>query len=204
VSEAVIQPAERGEDPHHTSLGLSNNKLGMWSLIGSECLFFGALISTYIIYLNNVGDGPTAAYIFDIPFTSVSTFILLMSSLGMVLALSAIQAGDMRRFRVWTLATALMGSTFLAGQIYEFTFFVHEGLGLTTSAFSSAFYVLTSFHGVHVAFGVLMLLGIWAASLIGRLNPAHDEVVENIGLYWHFVDIVWIVIFTVVYLIPAE
>jgi heme/copper-type cytochrome/quinol oxidase subunit 3 len=204
MSEAAIQPAGRGEEDHHTSLGISNNKLGMWTLIGSECLFFGALISTYAIFLGSPGDGPAASEIFDIPFTSVSTFILLMSSLGMVLALAAIQQGDMRRFRVWTLATALMGSTFLAGQVYEFTFFVEEGLGLTTSAFSSSFYVLTGFHGVHVAFGILMLLGLWAASLLGRLNPTHDEAVENVGLYWHFVDIVWIVIFTVVYLIPVE
>jgi heme/copper-type cytochrome/quinol oxidase subunit 3 len=202
AAAAAGQPAER--EGHYTSLGLSNNKMGMWVLIGSECLFFGALIATYLIYVNTVLDGPDAATIFDIPFTSVSTFILLMSSLGMVLALAAIQAGDMRRFRVWVLATALMGSTFLAGQIYEFTFFVEEGMGLTTSPFSSSFYVLTGFHGAHVAVGILMLLGMWAASLIGRLNPAHDETVENVGLYWHFVDIVWIVIFTVVYLIPAE
>jgi heme/copper-type cytochrome/quinol oxidase subunit 3 len=204
VAEAAVQPAERGEDGHHTSLGLSNEKMGMWTLIGSECLFFGALISTYLIYLDRTAEGPTPGEIFDIPFTSVSTFILLMSSLGMVLALAAIQAGDMRGFRVWTLATAAMGATFLAGQIYEFTFFVEEGFGLTTSAFASSFYVLTGFHGVHVAVGILMLLGIWAASLMGRLTTEHDGAVENIGLYWHFVDIVWIVLFTVVYLIPAE
>ncbi|HVM15123.1 MAG TPA: heme-copper oxidase subunit III [Egibacteraceae bacterium] len=204
MAEAAVQPAERGEDGHHTSLGLSNDKMGMWTLISSECLFFGALISTYLIYVDRTADGPAPGEIFDIPFTSVSTFILLMSSLGMVLALAAIQAGDMRGFRTWTLATAAMGATFLAGQIYEFTFFVEEGFGLTTSAFSSSFFVLTGFHGVHVAVGILMLLGIWAASLLGRLTPAHDETVENIGLYWHFVDIVWIVLFTVVYLIPAE
>jgi heme/copper-type cytochrome/quinol oxidase subunit 3 len=134
----------------------------------------------------------------------VSTFILLMSSLSMVLALAAIQAGEMRKFRVWTLATALMGSVFLSGQIYEFTVFVEEGMALQTSAFSSAFYVLTGFHGFHVFFGILMLLGLWAASLIGRVNPTHWPAVENVGLYWHFVDIVWIVLFTVVYLIPAE
>ncbi|MEX0657598.1 MAG: cytochrome c oxidase subunit 3 [Egibacteraceae bacterium] len=204
MADATIQPAERGEDAHHTSLGLSNEKMGMWSLIGSECLFFGALISTYLIYLDRTADGPGPSEIFDIPFTSVSTFILLMSSLGMVLALAAVQSGDMRRFRVWTLATAGMGSVFLAGQIYEFTFFVEEGFGLTTSAFSSSFFVLTGFHGVHVAVGILMLLGIWAASLTGRLTPSHAGTVESIGLYWHFVDIVWIVLFTVVYLIPAE
>ena len=192
---------------HPTNFGVPNERMGMWALIGSECLFFGALITTYLLYVARQADGPGPREIFDIPFTSVSTFILLMSSLGMVLALSGIQAGDLRRFRTWTLGTALMGLTFLSGQVYEFTVFVEEGMGLTTSPFSSSFYVLTGFHGAHVFFGVLMLLALWAASFTGHISTAsrrHANAVENVGLYWHFVDIVWIVIFTVVYLIPAE
>ena len=191
------------EAGHATSLGVSNEKMGMWTFIGSECLFFGTMIATYIIYLNRTMDGP-GTELFDIPFTSVSTFILLMSSLGMVIALAAIQSGDMRRFRTWTVATALMGTTFLAGQVYEFTVFVEEGLTLQASPFSSSFYVLTGFHGVHVFLGVLMLGALWAASFTGRINPARSGAVENVGLYWHFVDIIWIVIFTAIYLIPAE
>jgi heme/copper-type cytochrome/quinol oxidase subunit 3 len=187
-----------------TSFPIPNEKMAMWAFIGSECLFFGTLIATYLIYLGRTGDGPTPGEIFDIPFTSVSTFILLMSSLGMVLALSAIQDGDMRRFRTWTLATALMGAVFLSGQIYEFTVFVAEGMTLQASPFSSAFFVLTGFHGVHVFVGVLMLGATWAASFGGRLTPRHSAAVENVGLYWHFVDIVWIVLFTAIYLIPAE
>jgi len=187
---------------HHTSLGLSNAKLAMWSFIGSECLFFGALISVYLIYVDThpADIGPN---LYDIPFTSASTFILLMSSLAMVLALAAIQAHDMRRFRVWIIATGLMGATFLAGQIYEFSVFFEEGLTLPSSPFGSAFFLLTGFHGVHVAFGIMMLTAAWASSMSGRLTPAHAETVENLGLYWHFVDIVWILLFTVVYLIPA-
>ncbi len=193
-------------EEHPTNFGVSNEKMGMWALIGSECLFFGAFITTYLLYVTRLGDGPGPRDIFDIPFTSVSTFILLMSSLGMVLALAAIQEGDMRKFRTWTLGTALMGLTFLSGQVYEFTVFVEEGLGLTTSPFSTSFYVLTGFHGVHVGFGVLMLLALWVASFSGHIRPTkkHAGAVENVGLYWHFVDIVWIVIFTVIYLIPAE
>ena len=197
-------PAPAGD--HHTSLGISNVKLAMWAFIGSECLFFGALISTHLIYVGSYGTTPDIrqSTVFDIPFTSVSTFILLMSSLAMVLSLAAIQQRDMRAFRIWTLATALMGAVFLAGQFYEFTLFYAEGMQLTTSPFSSSFFVLTGFHGFHVFFGILMLVALWAASLIGKLRPEHAETVENIGLYWHFVDIVWIVLFTVVYLIPAE
>ncbi|MDP9405470.1 MAG: cytochrome c oxidase subunit 3 [Actinomycetota bacterium] len=196
-------PLPGTDDPHATTLGIANDKMAMWTFIGSECLFFGALISTYLIYFGRTNEGPSPAGIFDIPFTSASTFILLMSSLGMVLALAAIQAGDMRKFRTWTMATALMGATFLAGQFYEFTVFVAEEFTLTTSPFSSSFFVLTGFHGLHVALGILMLLSMWAASMMGRLPQQLHTTVENIGLYWHFVDIVWIIIFTAVYLIPA-
>jgi heme/copper-type cytochrome/quinol oxidase subunit 3 len=202
---ADVTTAEASEQSHATSLGLSNEKLGMWTLLGSECLFFGALISAYLIYYGryNGVDTVTPA-LFDIPFTSVSTFVLLMSSLGMVLALSAIQRGDDRGFRIWILGTALMGSVFLSGQIYEFTVFAAEGMTLTTSPFASSFFVLTGFHGIHVTVGVLMLVTLWARSMTGHLTSANAEAVENIGLYWHFVDIVWIVIFTAIYLIPWE
>lgn len=188
---------------HDTSLGLSNNKLGMWTLIGSECLFFGALISTYLIYVGRTNDGPSPA-LFDIPFTSASTFILLMSSLAMVLALAAAQEDDWRTFRTWILGTALMGSVFLAGQVYEFTVFAAEGMTIDVSPFTSSFFLLTGFHGIHVTVGVLMLITLWTRSMAGALDHHHVEVIENIGLYWHFVDIVWIIIFTVIYLIPAE
>ncbi|MGH8929536.1 MAG: cytochrome c oxidase subunit 3 [Egibacteraceae bacterium] len=188
---------------HETALGISNPKLGMWVFIGSECLFFGAMISTYLLYVGRTLDGPTPVSIFDIPFTSVSTFILLMSSLAMVLALAAVQAGDMRRFRIWILATALLGGTFLSGQFYEFTIFVAEDMKVETSPFTSSFFMLTSFHGLHVAIGILMLVALWAVSMGGRIGPQNSEVVENVGLYWHFVDIVWILIFTVIYLIPV-
>jgi cytochrome c oxidase subunit 3/cytochrome o ubiquinol oxidase subunit 3 len=188
-----------------TNFNVPNEKMGMWAFIGSECLFFGAFITIYVLYLPRTADGPDAA-IFDIPFTSVSTFILLMSSLAMVLALAGIQDGDMRRFRTWTLATALMGLTFLSGQVYEFTVFAEEGLGLTTSSFSTSFFVLTSFHGVHVTVGVIMLLTVWFLSFTGRIGPnsRSRNAVENVGLYWHFVDIIWILIFTIVYLIPVD
>ncbi|WP_370325238.1 heme-copper oxidase subunit III [Euzebya sp.] len=188
---------------HTTNFGISNEKLGMWTFIGSECLFFGAMIATYLLYLNRTNEGPTALEIFDIPFTSASTFILLMSSLGMVLALDALQRRNMRAFQTWILTTALLGMVFLSGQMYEFAFFVEEGFKLETSPFSAAFFMLTGFHGIHVTFGVVMLVVLWALSLRGSISHKNTEAVELVGLYWHFVDIVWIVIFTVIYLIPV-
>ena len=191
---------------HHTSTGLDNTKLAMWAFLGSECLFFGSLISTYLLYRNRVLSGPTPHEIYDIPFTSVSSFVLLMSSLTMVLALAAIQRGDQRGLRIWLFATAFLGLAFIGGQVYEFSTFVHEGLKLSTSTFGSSFFVLTGFHGAHVTVGILMLLSLVGFSWAGRLEPASEGArkVELIGLYWHFVDIVWIVIFTVIYLVPTK
>jgi heme/copper-type cytochrome/quinol oxidase subunit 3 len=192
-------------DPGHppTSTGLSNEKVAMWSFLGSECLLFGALISTYLLFKGQDEPGSISpADVFDIPYTSVSSFVLLMSSLTMVLALAGIQRGDHRRTRVWLLTTALLGASFVAGQAYEFTVFVREGMNLRVNLFSSSFFVLTGFHGAHVTIGVLMLLSLYSLSLRGKLPTSKAETVELVGLYWHFVDIVWIVIFTLVYLIP--
>ena len=193
------QPGEHG----WTQTGVSSEKLGMWVFLGSECLLFGGLISTYLLYKDKAVTGPTPSELYDIPFTSISSFILLMSSLTMVLAVAAIQRGDHRRLRIWLLTTALLGSFFIAGQVYEFTVFVKEGMGFTTNAASSAFYTLTGFHGAHVTIGIIMLMSLVVITFRGRISGSKAEVIELIGLYWHFVDIVWIVIFTLVYLIPS-
>jgi heme/copper-type cytochrome/quinol oxidase subunit 3 len=188
---------------HATSTGIPNTKLAMWTFLGSECLLFGALMSVYLLYRGNVPSGPAPYDVYDIPFTSVSSFVLLMSSLTMVLAHNAIVNKDIRRMRTWLFATALLGATFLAGQVYEFTVFVKEGFTITSSPAGSAFFVLTSFHGAHVTIGVLMLLSVIGFSFKGVDRVNKPEVVEYVGLYWHFVDIVWIVLFTLVYLIPG-
>ena len=197
---------EHGHDPHghaDTNTGVTNTKLAMWVFLSSECIFFGAFISTYLLYRGRSVKGtPTPKDVYNIPFTSVTSFILLMSSLTMVLALAAIQRGDHRRFRVWIIATALFGVKFIGGQIYEFTEFYREGLALKTSVFGSSFFVLTGLHGLHVCVGIMWLLTLWGLSMQNRLHVHDAEKVEIAGLYWHFVDIVWIVIFTVIYLIP--
>ena len=187
---------------HATSTGLSNTKLAMWVYLGSDCLLFGTLISTYLLLRHRSISGPQPEDVFDIPFTSVSSFVLLMSSLTMALAVAAITRGDVDRNRVWLATTAMLGAVFIGGQVYEFTTFYREGLGYTTNIFGSAFYTLTGFHGLHVSVGIVMLLSLLVMSLRGNLGPDRAESVEVVGLYWHFVDIVWIVIFTVVYLIP--
>jgi heme/copper-type cytochrome/quinol oxidase subunit 3 len=199
---AIAHGESHGADHPETTTGLPHTKLAMWLFLASECMLFGALITTYVLYRGR-GEGPFPADVFDIPYTSVSSFVLLASSLTMVLALSAAQERDTGRMRLWLLTTALLGMTFVGGQVYEFTAFYNEGLTLSKNLFSSTFFVLTGFHGVHVTVGVLMLLSLVGLSSARRLPEDPSFPIEMVGLYWHFVDIVWIVIFTVVYLIPT-
>ena len=199
---------ERGHDDHahgghHSSLGLSNTKLAMWLFLGSECLLFGGLISTYMLYRNRHSAELGPDQLWDIPFTSASSFVLLTSSLTMVLAVSAASRNDLRNTKIFLGVTSLLGGLFVAGQIYEFTTFYREGLGFTTSLFSSSFFTLTGFHGVHVSIGIIMLVATIGMIQKDKISGDKAEAVEMVGLYWHFVDIVWIIIFTLVYLIPA-
>ncbi len=185
-----------------TATGLDSRKLGFWVFIGSETLFFGSLISTYMVYKGASVAGPYPHEVLNIPITSVSTFVLLTSSLAMVLALAAVQNGNRAGTLTWLMVTAVFGLIFLGFQAYEFTHFVHEGLTIKSNVFGSSFFVLTGFHGIHVSVGVLWLLSLWVLTLRGKIGKENALNVEIAGLYWHFVDVVWIVIFTLIYLIP--
>jgi len=209
---------------HATTTGLDSRKIAIWAFIGSECMLFISLISTYLIYKGRsiVGPFPHEAWtdpvsgrefhgILDIPVTSASTFVLLMSSLAMVLALAAVQNKNLPKHtlgdrilgssRLWLFMTAFLGATFLGFQAFEFTSFVHEGLTIRTNLFGSSFYVLTGTHGAHVTAGVIWLLSLLAIDFKRGLGPADSLNVDIAALYWHFVDVVWIAIFTLVYLI---
>ncbi len=206
VHEHDVHAADHGDDHgggHHSSLGLSNTKLAMWLFLGSECLLFGGLISTYMLYRNRHSEDVGPDQLWDIPFTSASSFVLLMSSLTMVLAVAAAGRKDDRNTKLWMIVTAVLGGLFLSGQVYEFTTFYREGLGYTESLFASSFYTLTGFHGVHVAVGIVMLIATMGMVAKNKISGDKAETVEMVGLYWHFVDVVWIIIFTLVYLIPA-
>ena len=256
-------------EEHVNSTGVDNKKLMMWIFLGSDCLFFGSFISTYLVYRNRSLAGPYPNEILDIPLTTVSTFVLLMSSLAMVLAVSYVQRGSQVIGRYYTLATALLGLVFMGFQVYEFSHFAHLGLTPRTNIFGSTFFVMTGFHGGHVTFGVIWLIifavsrlaetmkqklliigsvfsliiamagtmmthtldvipniptlvaySVFGIGLIGTIGSLYllktsdsqnsesikkeEGNLELAGLYWHFVDIVWIVIFTVVYLISAN
>jgi cytochrome c oxidase subunit III len=200
---------------HHleTATGLDNRKLAIWTFIGSECLFFATLISNYLVHKGKslVGPFPHEAWvsptgqhfepIIEIPLVTVGTALLLFSSLFVVLALANAQRGNRRGLLVWLAATIMCGFFFVGMQVYEFTHFVHKGLTLKTNLFGASFFTLTGFHGTHVTLGVIWLLTLWIEAFRGKLPPAKSLNLEIAALYWHFVDVVWIVIFPVVYLI---
>ncbi len=183
-----------------TNTGVDNRKFAMWTMIGSECFLFGTLITNYMINRNRAVAGPTGPDVFNIDLTTLSTFDLLMSSVAMALAVYYCKQKKLRAMQ-WSLATVVVaGAIFLGFQYYEFNHFVHEGLSLSTNIFGSSFYLLTGCHGAHVAVGVMLISTLLIKSLIKGESWFNDDVVEILGLYWHFVDVIWIIIFTVVYL----
>ena len=186
----------------HGSEPIDLRKLGMWIFLSSECIFFGTLIITFLVSRARSAQlpGPDGE-VLNISITTIITFILLLSSLTMVLSLEGFQHDNIRQGQMWLVATIVLGTIFVGTQVYEYTQLVHEGLTLTSNLFGSAFYTLTGFHGTHVFIGVLLLLSLLLMSRSGKLNARNFLPVELIGLYWHFVDLVWLVIFTLVYLL---
>ena len=191
-----------------TCTGVENKKLCMWLFLASDCMFFGTLISTHLIYrrlypqvIDKNGEVLNILTTFNIELTSFSSFVLLMSSFLMALAVSAIHKGQLRSFRRTISGVIVFGLIFLGCQVYEFMHFVELGMTLKSSIFGSTFYLMTGTHGAHVAGGVLWLLLLLLYSFTGKLTAQHALDIEIAGLYWHFVDIVWIVIFTAVYLL---
>ena len=190
-------------EPEYTTTGLNHRKLLMWVFLGSDCLFFGALIATYMVYRGQSLAGPYPIDIINVPVTTISTFVLLMSSFAMVQALAATHADNKRGIVGWLVATAVLGSIFIGFQIVEFNTFKNEGLTLGGNLFGATFFTLTGFHGAHVTLGIIWLVAMAIVANKGRVGPNSVLDIELLGLYWHFVDIVWIVIFTLLYLIAG-
>jgi cytochrome c oxidase subunit 3/cytochrome o ubiquinol oxidase subunit 3 len=197
-----------------TTTGLDSRKLAIWTFIGSECMFFATLISNYLVNKGRslVGPFPHEAWkdpatgqvmepIIEIPLVTVGTALLLFSSLFIVLALYGAQKGNRKMLIGWLAATLFCGMFFVGMQVYEFTHFVHKGLTLSRNMFGASFFILTGFHGTHVTIGVIWLLTMFVLAVRGKLPPNRSLNLEMAALYWHFVDVVWIIIFPVVYLI---
>ncbi|MBU5673501.1 cytochrome (ubi)quinol oxidase subunit III [Paenibacillus brevis] len=189
-------------EPEKATLEGRNKVLGFWLFLGGEAVLFGTLFATFLTLRDQVADGPSAAELFSLPITAAATFILLVSSLTSVFAIQAMHRGNRKSLATWLGVTVVLGLAFLLLEIYEFyEYIVHDDYGMTTSAFSSAFYTLVGFHGAHVLFGIL-----WISILIGQLMRKGLTVVTApkiyvSAMYWHFIDVVWVFIFTVVYLL---
>ncbi|CAH1207973.1 Cytochrome c oxidase subunit 3 [Paenibacillus plantiphilus] len=187
-------------EPEKATLEGRNKVLAFWLFLGGETVLFGTLFSAFLALRHQVLDGPTEQELFSLPLVAAATFILLTSSLTSVFAIQAMHANRVKSMINWLIITVILGLGFLGLEIYEFYHYVQEGHGFTTSAFSSAFYTLVGFHGAHVAFGV-----VWISILIAQvskrgLNVVTAPKVYVAGMYWHFIDVVWVFIFTVVYL----
>lgn len=200
------------DEHHYTATGIDNRKLAIWTFIGSECMFFASLIGVYLTYKGRdlVGPKPHGEWMLkgvpqepmlEIALVTFGTALLLFSSFFIVLALSGAQRGNRKQLIGWLCATIFCGVFFVGMQVYEFNHFYHRGMGYTTNLFSSSFYTLTGFHGTHVTLGLVWLISVLVVALRGKLPPEKALNLEMAALYWHFVDVVWIVIFPVVYLI---
>ncbi|MCR2803296.1 cytochrome (ubi)quinol oxidase subunit III [Paenibacillus soyae] len=187
-------------EPEKATLEGRNKVLGFWLFLGGETVLFGTLFAAFLALRHQVLDGPTPDHLFDLKLVAYATAILLTSSLTSVFAIQAMHQHKVKSLINWLIVTVLLGAGFLGLEIYEFYHYVHEGHGFTTSAFSSSFYTLVGFHGAHVLFGIL-----WITLLIIQLARKGLTVVTApkvyvAGMYWHFIDVVWVFIFTVVYL----
>jgi heme/copper-type cytochrome/quinol oxidase subunit 3 len=209
-------PAERGVAAH-------NHKLGMWVFLASEVMFFTGLIGSYIVLRFGAGEWARPGLVLNIPVTAFNTFLLICSSVSMVKAYAAIADGDQKGLRLWFGLTILGGAMFVGVQVYEYLHLVHSGFipagvrdgshlaelveqgalpAASMGLYGSTFYTMTGFHGFHVTCGVISMLYLYFRKVLpGKYTQQDHRGVETVGLYWHFVDLVWIILFTIVYLI---
>ena len=200
MSDAHAHGGTLPPQPERATLEGRNKILGFWLFLGGETVLFGTLFATYLALRDQVLNGPPAPELFQLSIVAIATFLLLTSSMTSVLAIQSMHRHDRKGIMLWLGITVLLGAGFLGLEIYEFYHYVHEGHKFDTSAFSTAFYTLVGFHGAHVAFGI-----VWISLVMGQLMKKGLTVVTApkvyvSALYWHFVDLVWVFIFTVVYL----
>jgi heme/copper-type cytochrome/quinol oxidase subunit 3 len=195
-SSGTTAPAE------YNATGIPSGKLGMWLFLASEVMLFGAFISAYIVlHMGSPNFGVPDPAIMGRPLATLNTFILITSSVTMVLALAAIQEDRRAHFVRYLVATILLGCTFLVIKMFEYNHKIHEGLTISSSLFGSFYYTMTGLHGLHIIGGIIFNLYILKRGLQGRFSSTHFERVEYAGLYWHFVDLVWVILFPLFYLV---
>jgi heme/copper-type cytochrome/quinol oxidase subunit 3 len=201
---ATLDPAGVMRPPadREAGAGVYNEKLGMWVFLGSEVMFFTALIGSYIILrVAHPEAWAPPGKVLNVPITAVNTFLLICSSVTMVKAFASAQDGLQRPLRLWLLATCIIGATFVGVQAFEYHHLIEKGFVPSQGLYGSTFYTMTGFHGFHVSVGVICMSFVTWKAFRGKYTATDHRGVEVIGLYWHFVDLVWIILFTIVYLI---
>ncbi|MGI9038067.1 MAG: cytochrome c oxidase subunit 3 [Gemmatimonadota bacterium] len=185
-----------------TAFNVYDKKLGMWVFLASEVMFFTSLIGSYIILRWGAAPSwPVPGEVLNVPITAGNTFLLICSSVSMVKAFAAIEEGNQKGLKMWLLATIIMGAAFVGVQAYEYSQLFHHHFTPGSGLYGSTFYAMTGFHGFHVSMGVLCMIWVLFKAMRGGYTQENHEGIEIIGLYWHFVDLVWIILFTIVYLI---
>ena len=184
-----------------SATGIPHDKMGMWVFLCSEVMFFTGLIGAYIVLRFASPTWPDPNKILNIWLTALNTFILICSSVTMVKALQSVREGDQRKLKLFLSMTLLFGAIFLGIQAYEYKHLLHAGFIPKVSLFGSTFYTMTGFHGFHVFCGVVCIAWCTGKLFLGKYTQQHHLGIETLGLYWHFVDLVWILLFAIVYLI---
>ncbi|MCM3169516.1 MULTISPECIES: cytochrome (ubi)quinol oxidase subunit III [Peribacillus] len=188
--------------PEKSTLEAKNKFMGFWLFLGGETVLFASLFATYLALKDRVpnGDHPLSKDLFNMEIVFTATMLLLISSLTSVIAMHHMKNFNFKKMQLWLCVTVLLGAAFLGLEIYEFTEYIHEGHTFTSSAFGSAFYTLVGFHGAHVAFGLTWFVTLMIRNAKRGLSLYNAPKFYVASLYWHFIDVVWVFIFTVVYL----
>lgn len=196
-----LNPETMPNEPEKATLEGKNKLVGLWFFLGGETVLFASLFGTYLALRNSTADGPSANELFGLELVFIMTMLLLTSSLTSVYAMYHMKNNNFKKMQLWLAITAILGFGFLGCEIYEFTHYITEyGFTFRSSAFGSAFYALVGFHGGHVTFGLCWLIGLMVRNSKRGLNLYNAPKFYVFSLYWHFIDVVWVFIFTVVYL----
>jgi cytochrome o ubiquinol oxidase subunit 3 len=204
--DATLAPAHAAppafyvvEEEHHAEGG--STPLGFWLYLMSDCLIFAVLFATYAVLGGSLAGGPGPRDLFDLGLVAVNTTMLLLSSITYGFAMLAMLRYDIRGVQTWLAITGLFGAAFLAIELYEFNHMIHEGAGPQRSGFLSAFFALVGTHGLHVTFGIVWLIVLMVQVRNRGLIPANQRRLSCLSMFWHFLDVVWIGVFTFVYLL---
>ena len=186
------------EEPHHPEG--SSTMLGFWIYLMSDCLIFAMLFAAYAVLGSSYAGGPGPKQLFDLPLVALNTSMLLLSSITYGFAMLAMNDGKRGATQLWLAITGLFGLAFLGIELSEFRHLIHEGATPQKSAFLSSFFTLVGTHGLHVTFGVIWLVVLMVQVQVKGLIPANRRRLMCLSLFWHFLDVIWIGVFTFVYL----